>query len=196
MTKLNAHLLPRIQESLEELRNLQMYIHKVARFYNTSYNVRRSEDVINPKTSHCDIMLLSGPQVGNDLPTHPSLYARALRIYHVYSGPGMFNYEPMRFDFLWVRWFQVCINPASGGWAASRLDRVSFPPMTQMDAFGFVIPEHVLRGCCLSPVFSDGKRHQDGRGLSKIAKDGQEWRAYYVNRSVNRISFLDIYDII
>ena len=165
MTKLNAHLLPRIQERLEELRNLQMYIHKVPWFYNTSYNVRRSEDVINPKTSHCD-------------------------------RPGMFNYEPMRFDFLWDRWFQVCINPASGGWAASRLDRVSFPPMAQMDAFGFVNPEHVLRGCYLSPVFSDGKRHQDGRGLSKIAKDGQEWRAYYVNRSVNRISFLDIYDII
>ena len=226
MTKLNTHLLPRVQERLEELRNLQgeasgpkslnlglnehtkqlalnsiiikdnrMYIHKLARFYNTTYDVRRSEDVINPKTSHCDIMLLSDPQARNDLPTHPFLYARVLGIYHVnvvYSGPGMLNYEVMRFDFLWVRWFQVSTNPANAGWEASRLDRVSFPPMAQTDAFDFVNPEHVLRSCYLSPVFSEGKRHQDGRGLSKIAKDGQEWKGYYVNRSANSTWFLDM----
>ena len=226
MTKLNTHLLPRVQERLEELRNLQgeasgpksptfglnehrkqlalnsiiikdnrMYIHKLAWFYNTTYDVRRSEDVINPKTSHCDIMLLSDPQTRNDPPTHPFLYARVLGIYHVnvvYSGPGMLNYEAMRFDFLWVRWFQVCTNPANAGWEASRLDRVSFPLATQIDAFGFVNPEHVLRSCYLSPVFSEGKRHRDGSGLSKIAKDGQEWKGYYVNRSANSACFLDM----
>ena len=223
MTKLNTHLLPRIQERLEELRNFQgeasgpkslnlglneqlplssiiikdnrMYIHKLARFYNTTYDVRRSEDVINPKTSHCDIMLLSDPQVGNNFPAHPFLYARVLGIYHVnvvYSGPGMLNYEAMRFDFLWVRWFQVCTNPANAGWEASRLDRVSFPLATQIDAFGFVNPEHVLQSCYLSPVFSEGKRHRDGSGLSKIAKDGQEWKGYYVNRSANSACFLDM----
>jgi len=226
MTKLNTHLLPRVQERLEELRNLQgetsaskspnvglyehtkqlalnsiiikdnrMYLHKLARFYNTTYDVRRSEDVINPGTSHRDVMLLSDPLARNDFPTHPFLYARVLGIYHVnvvYSGPGMLNYEAMRFDFLWVRWFQVCTNPATAGWEASRLDRVSFPPVAETDVFGFINPEHVLRGCYLSPVFSEGKRHPDGHGLSKIAKDGQEWKDYYVNRSANNTCFLDM----
>ncbi|KIJ89832.1 hypothetical protein K443DRAFT_117467, partial [Laccaria amethystina LaAM-08-1] len=78
---------------------------KALRFYNTTYDMRQSEDVINPKTSHCDIMVLSDPQARDDLPTHPFLYAQVLGIYHVnvvYSGPGMLNYEAMRFDFLWV----------------------------------------------------------------------------------------------
>ncbi|EDQ99293.1 uncharacterized protein LACBIDRAFT_335113 [Laccaria bicolor S238N-H82] len=216
MTKLNTHLLPRVQERLEELRNLQgetsaskppniglyehtkqlalnsiiikdnrMYLHKLARFYNTTYDVRRSEDVINPGTSHRDVMLLSDLLARNDFLTHPFLYAQVLGIYHVnvvYSGPGMLNYEAMRFDFLWVRWFQVCTNVAAAGWEASRLDRVSFPLVAEIDVFGFINPEHVLRSCYLSPVFSEGKRHLDGRGLSKIAKDGQEWKDYYVNR--------------
>lgn len=172
------------------IKDNRMYLHKLARFYHTTYDIRRSEDVINPRTTHCDVMLLSDSQASisrnvDDPPPHPFIYARVLGIYHVnvvYAGPGMVSYETMHFDFLWVRWFQLDTTALDAGWAASQLDRVSFPPMAQQESFSFVNPERVLRGCHLVPTFSAGKRHLDGIGLSKNAKDGQEWVSYYVNR--------------
>ena len=166
------------------IKDNRMYEHKLARFYHTTYDIQRAEDVINSRTSHQDIMLLSDLQDHLD---HPFLYARVVGIYHVnviYAGPGMLNYEPMRFDFLWVRWFHMETSPSNAGWAASRLDRVSFPAMAQVDAFEFVDPEQVLRACHMIPTFSEGRHYRDGVGLSKIARDGQEWASYYVNRWV------------
>lgn len=200
--KLRTHLLPRIHSHLQEqnlLSNLntfcsserqgeqdfvlfkdnRMYSHKLARFYYTTYDIRRSEDIINPRTSHCDVMLLAPRAAEVATSFHPFLYARVLGIFHVnviYNGPGMISYEPMRFDFLWVRWFDT--NQSSN----LSLDRLIFPPMASKDAFGFIDPTHVLRGCHLLPAFSEGKRHLDGIGLSRSARDGQEWKAYFVNR--------------
>jgi hypothetical protein len=211
---LRAHLLPKIQSKIQEhgtsqitpleaplnipdtlaenntlnsilIKGNRMYAHKIARFYHTTYDVRRSEDIINPRTSHCDIMLLAERGAGDGGTADAFLYARVLGIYHVnivYTGPGMINYEPMRFDFLWVRWFERSSNTLSSHWKASRLESLEFPPMASKDAFGFVDPALVLRGCHLIPAFSLGKSHSDGVGLSSIAKDGQEWREYYVNR--------------
>lgn len=182
-----------------------MYAHKLARFYYTTYDVRRSEDVINPRTSHCDVMLL-GPhwqaegmsedsETENKTSPHQLefLYARVLGIYHVnvvYTGPGMVSYEPMKFDFLWVRWFNVSLDATysikrrrrASRQAPSHLDCLTFPPMAADDAFGFVDPELVLRGCHLLPMFSQGKRCKDGVSLSKLAGDNQDWKYYFVNR--------------
>jgi hypothetical protein len=95
----------------------------------------------------------------------------------------MLGYEAMRFDFLHVRWFQLEGGPDPClGWTTSRLDRLSFPPVAAQDAFGFVDPSLVLRSCHLIPAFSRGKRHDDGVGLSSMAKDGKDWKSYYVNR--------------
>ncbi len=136
MHNLKEHLLPRIHAILKiNVRNLgadhtrtaqntvlfmdnRVYQHKVARFHYTTYDVRRAEDVINPRTTHCNIMLLSD-LVSKDensfdvTTTHPFRYGRVIGIYHanvVYTGPGMKNYEPMRFDFLHVRWFQLKVT--------------------------------------------------------------------------------------
>jgi hypothetical protein len=54
--------------------------------------------------------------------------------------------------------------------------------MADENAFGFVDPALILRACHLLPLFSEGKRYQDGIGLSRSARDGQEWKAYLVNR--------------
>lgn len=208
--KLRAHLLPRVLHRLSGhgiapgldscpdpshaqspestglnfiiIKDNRVYSHKLARFYYTSYDVRRGEDVINPRTSHSDIMLLAPREGGVRAQPHPFLYARVLGIFHtnlVYNGPGMVSYEPMRLDFLWVRWFEL-----SGRANGTQLDRLTFPPMADENAFGFVDPGLVLRACHLLPSFSEGKRHQDGIGLSRSARDGQEWRAYLVNRQV------------
>ncbi|KAF8190150.1 hypothetical protein BJ912DRAFT_799703, partial [Pholiota molesta] len=178
------------------IKDNHLYQHKLACFYYTTYDVRRSEDIINPRTSHCDIMLLSnleaacGSDPSDALDAHPFLYARVLGIYHaniIYTGPGMLGYEAMRFDFLHVRWFQLEGGPDPClGWTTSRLDRLSFPPVAAQDAFGFVDPSLVLRSCHLIPAFSHGKRHDDGVGLSSMAKDGKDWKSYYVNRFADR----------
>ena len=180
------------------IKNNRIYNHKLARFYHTTYDVRRSEDVINPRTSHSNIMLLSDLSVSNDednLATssiHPFLYARVIGIYHVnvvYTGPGMKDYRPMRFDFLHVRWFQQetpknqkKTHNQPGGWASLRLNCLSFPPMAEKGSFSFVDPALVLRGCHLIPAFAMGKCYSDGIGLSGLSADKNDWNFYYVNR--------------
>ena len=37
--------------------------------------------------------------------------------------------------------------------------------MDEEDAFGFVDPKDVLRGCHILPRFAAGKRHPDGCGM-------------------------------
>ena len=115
------------------------------------------------------------------------LYARVLGAYHanvIYTGPGMCDYETRRFDFLWVRWLEV-VNPASSGWEASKLDSVRFPPMHEEASFGFVDPKDVLRGCHITPAFAKGRCHRNGVGVSRCAKDGNDYTLYYVGRYVN-----------
>ena len=207
---MNLHLLPRIQESLKLkhlslnlldshiqqkaldsilIKDNRLFLHKAVRFYYTTYDIRRSEDIVNPRTSHCDIMLLGSPgsqgvrEMETMPPSHPFTYARVLGIYHVnviYTGPGMIDYEAMRFDFLFVRWFELQENSKVKDEEA--LDHVYFPPMSAEDSFGFVDPHLVLRSCHLIPVFAQGKRHDDGIGLSRLSKDGSEWKSYFINR--------------
>ncbi|KIM59250.1 hypothetical protein SCLCIDRAFT_27507 [Scleroderma citrinum Foug A] len=115
-------------------------------------------------------MLLADHADGMDgLSQHPYIYAHVLGIFHVnatYVGPGMIDYHPHHIDFLWVRWYQYAEEDA--GWDASTLDRVSFPPMADEHAFGFVDPGYVLRACYIIPQFS------------------RDWHFYYVNRFVDR----------
>jgi hypothetical protein len=152
----------------------------------TTYDVRRSQDVVNASTSHCDIMLLahSGSDSSDSNSPHPFNYTWVLGVYHVnavYVGPGMVDYQAHRLEVLWVRWLQS-IEMASSGWEAQKLDRVRFLPMAHNDAFGFVDPSDVLRSCHIIPRFAKGWLHGDGRGLSACARDCKDWIEYYVGR--------------
>jgi hypothetical protein len=170
------------------LRNDRVYHHQLCRFHFTTYDVRRGSDTINPSTARCNIMLLAdNADVVDDSSTgHPFLYARVLGVYHaniVYTGPGMHDYQARRLDFLWVRWYEV-VDPDTAGWSSSRLDSVRFPPMNGEDAFGFVDPKDVLRTCHIIPNFAKGKRHADGVGVSRCAKDAGDYCQYYIGRYV------------
>jgi hypothetical protein len=165
-----------------------MYHHSLARINYTTYDVRRCQDVINPSTSHRDIMLLADlPEESEVESSHPFLYARVLGIFHVnviYNGPGMLDYAPRKLYFLWVRWFEYVGKTVT--WDDRRLDSVRFPPTASDEAFGFVDPRDVLRSCHILQAFKHGKVHSDGIGLSPCAHDSQDWRQY----SVNRYSFI------
>jgi hypothetical protein len=173
------------------LQNDRIYRHQLARFNYTAYDVRRAQDVTNPDTSHCDIMILAKRNTENDSESdHPFMYARVLGIYHtnvVYIGEGMVDYQPRHFEFLWVWWFQYV------GQRNLRLDSVRFPPVEAEDAFGFVDPTDVLRACHVIPAFAKGKSHSDGISISRCARDGNDWTRYLINWCVKPLfEYLDI----
>jgi hypothetical protein len=51
-----------------------------------------------------------------------------------------------------------------------------------LDAFGFLDPIDVLRGCHVVPAFSRGRVHLDGKPFSNLAQDENDWSMYYINR--------------
>ncbi|GBE90070.1 hypothetical protein SCP_1800920 [Sparassis crispa] len=166
----------------------RMYEHHILKVNYTTYDVRRSHDIINPSTDNRDILLLARFDDLEDATSmHPFLYARVLGIYHVnvvYTGTGMADYTPRRLDFLWVRWFQYVGD--SRNWSQHKLDTVEFPPMADEETFGFIDPDDVLRACHIIPTFKGGKIHADEIGLSHCANDAEDWRFYHVNRFVDR----------
>ena len=162
------------------------YKHNLMCLNYTTYDVHRAQDVVNPSTPHCNIMLLADHAGGmGGLPWHPYIYTQVLGIFHVdvtYIGPGMIDYHSHWIDFLWVRWYQYVEEDA--GWDVSSLDHMCFPPMADEHAFGFVDPDDVLRACHIIPQFSRGPRHPDGTGISRCAQDASDWHFYYINRFV------------
>lgn len=79
-------------DSVEIICN-RIYKHKAMRVNYTTYDMRREQDTINPRTRP-DIMLLSYEDEGKSY--HPYWYARALGIFHVnikHNGPSSSNEE-------------------------------------------------------------------------------------------------------
>jgi hypothetical protein len=58
----------------------RIYIHKAIRFNYTTYDLRRDQDTVNPRT-HGDIMMLSHED--DEQHPHPYWYARVIGIFHV-----------------------------------------------------------------------------------------------------------------
>jgi hypothetical protein len=212
LPKLKAHILPRMQAliSLEDdspveqtlvggtiplaaptvldhnrllFKGDRMYMHNIVRVNYTTYDVRRKRDTINPNTSHRDIMVLAENDNDSD---HPFLYGRIVGVFHVNAiyleGGPMVDYRPCKVEVLWIRWFSHDLNAPMGSWSDSRLDRLHFPPMAHANSFGFLDPADVMRGCHIIPAFATNRRYADGQGISRCAKDTNDWQSYYVNR--------------
>ena len=164
----------------------RIYPHSIFHVNYTTYDVRRSQDVVNSGSSHHNIMVLASASGENDAnPTNEFRYARVLGIYHanvVYIGPGKLDYQPRRVEFLWVRWYENF--SARSGWNAQKLQQLRFPLANDSNSYGFIDPAEVLRSCHIIPAFAKGKLHVDGKGLSHCAKDGSDWVRYYINRYV------------
>ncbi|KAJ3981306.1 hypothetical protein F5890DRAFT_1417913, partial [Lentinula detonsa] len=136
--------------------NNRLYRHKVVRINYTTYDLRRNQDSINPRT-HPHIMVLS-PE-GSD---HPFTYGRVIGILHAnariqrVSGSRLVPTSGFkRVDFLWVRWFRYDTSFAAG-WKAKRLHRIQFYDGWDSLAFGFLDPASIVRGIHLIPAFQWG----------------------------------------
>lgn len=157
----------------------------------TTYDIRRAQDSVNYKSTHCDVMVLSRESD----PTTQFWYARVIGVFHVIVlSPEAPNGQ--RVEVLWVRWFGR--DPSyRAGWEARRLERIGFVPHASGaddDAFGFLDPNDVVRACHLIPCFAEGKT-REYLGPSEVrdfclskprnAKDRspeEDYRYYFVNR--------------
>jgi hypothetical protein len=115
---------------------------------------------------------------------HQFVYSRVLGVYHIniiYRGRGAVDLRKRCFDFLWIRRYQALDSSSS----ATSLDRLQLIPLAKQDAVGFLDPADVLRACHIIPRFSLGQRYlvaDTSRIASKLAKDQDDWKEYYVNR--------------
>lgn len=156
----------------------RIYHHHIVRFNYTTYDVRRAQDVVNPNTPHCNIMLLSDGNDPND--SDHFRYAKVLGIHHVNVVRTGNVYESLRMDFLFVRWYEIVSNHA---WDSHNLGRVHFLPLANSNAFGFVDPAAVLRACHVIPAFCQGQHNPNSSlSISPLAGDHCDWHEYYINR--------------
>ncbi|KAF6741945.1 hypothetical protein DFP72DRAFT_1082869 [Ephemerocybe angulata] len=175
------------------LKGERFHSHKIMRIKYTTYEARRNEDIIHLDTDQCNIMLLDpeysyGPISSSN---HPFRYGKVIGIYHAnvgYIGPigrdGIdFKYHSL--EFLWVRWYKPI--PASND---SELDRAELLPIEETGSHSFVNPGDVLRACHIVPHFAQGLKHPGQPDKSALARDGLDWKKYFINRFVDRDMFM------
>ncbi|KAK7465385.1 hypothetical protein VKT23_005363 [Stygiomarasmius scandens] len=170
--------------------NNRLYRHKVVRINHTTYDLRRDQDSINPRT-HADIIALA-PQ-GNH---HPFIYGRVVGVFHanvrVQKTNKFREIKHQRVEFLYICWFEYD-HTFAAGWKAKRLPRIHFLHAHDPRAFDFIDPMDVLRGVHLIPAFDHGGT-QDYLAADSIARqyeaptltgpravETDDWIYYYVN---------------
>lgn len=156
-----------------------LYEHPLSTVHYTTYDLKRDSDTIHLNFGTQAIMVYSPTSQGDE----PWLYAYVVAIYHVFVYT-VADMEPKRLELLWVRWMERDSTQLSGP-NSSQHTRVSFTRHSGIpgEAFGFVDPSHVIRGCHLIPVFHL-QRTRDLLGPSITRDVKGDWRAFYVNRYV------------
>lgn len=168
----------------------QIFFHKTLRVNYTTYDMRRNQDTINPRT-HSDIMVLGHDDTDDD--PHSYWYGRVFHIFHIYARyvPPSSSTNGILFqdvEVLYVRWFGRDLS-ARGGFGSRRLHVVGFVESTLPDAFGFLDPKEVIRGAHLIPAFRHGHTTKllDPSAVRYADPDApadsqdEDWRFYYVN---------------
>jgi hypothetical protein len=155
----------------------------------TTYDMRRNQDSINPKT-HPDILMLA-PETSNTSPSHQYLYGRVIGIYHVDVLHSETAPHSHRVEFLHVRFFELD-SEYEGGFNSRRFHRLNFIDANDPDAFNFVDPARVIRGAHIIPVFAHSTTDEllpDSGSVTRIYTDAyaskRDWKYYYVNMLVS-----------
>ncbi|KAI0078258.1 hypothetical protein K474DRAFT_952383 [Panus rudis PR-1116 ss-1] len=179
------HVAPNHYRASIHFESDRLYQHKVLRINYTTYDMRRAQDSINPRT-HPFIMLYSPDPTSK----HPYWYAQVIHIFHAHVKRSR-DKDYTRMDFLRVRWFGVDTS-SPGGFDTQRLHSLGFISSAADGPFGFIDPKHVIRASHLIPHFSRG-RTQELLGPSSIRKpddQDEDWDGYYVNMHVDRDMFM------
>ncbi|KAJ7055705.1 hypothetical protein C8F01DRAFT_444509 [Mycena amicta] len=193
MLKLRSHIRRRLEgldddddveytpEKLLEVDFLKdrLYTHATMRVNYTTYDLQRDQDCISPRRRP-DVMVLSHDP--ND--KHPYWYCRVLGVYHVWVRiPGLASYR--KIEFLWVRWFRRdmtyrCIPDMA------RMPRMEFMHYEDEEAFGFLDPDHLIRGAHIIPAFHYGQTTEllPKSIVRQESEEDQDWAYYYANGCV------------
>ncbi|KZP28578.1 hypothetical protein FIBSPDRAFT_728633 [Athelia psychrophila] len=170
----------------------RVYSVQTMRVNYTTYDVRREQDTINPRT-HCNVMVASPDTSTN---AHRFWYARVLGIFYVWvcdDRPNSPNRAAQRIDFLWIRWFGM-VDGHRYGLRVARLPKVGF--IKEEDAsptFGFLDPSLVVRACHLIPAFYSGRTTDLLNATTTAARafgEVDDWEAFYVNIFADRDMFM------
>ncbi|KAJ7704598.1 hypothetical protein B0H17DRAFT_921234 [Mycena rosella] len=176
----------------------QMFPVQTLRVNFTTYDMRRDQDTINPR-SHPNVMVLSPETTAN---AHPFWYARVLGIFHlevIHIGAESRNGSAQHMEFLWVRWCGGILSLFPGyrsGFQAARLPKIGFVPDIDEYAFGFLDPSLVLRGCHIVPAFDAGRTtdlltiHPGEATAARPVGDTDDWVNFYVIIWVDRDMFM------
>ncbi|KAF7295407.1 hypothetical protein MIND_01080300 [Mycena indigotica] len=122
---------------------------------------------------------------------HPYWYAQVLGILNatVSRVTATDRTRPVRMEFLWVRWLGDQPGYTSG-LREGRLPVMGFVPDTDPYAFGFLDPEHVVRGAHLMPVFRRGRTSEllqtKSTTAARFPNETSDWEAFYVGIFVDR----------
>lgn len=192
MPKLQDHLLSRLRNPdqadvgaaypIDEreqitLHNNRFFPHQILRINYTTYDLRRDQDIINPRLK-ADIMF---PAPDIDIDTglsatgHPFAYAHVLGLFHAdvyYTVPGV-RPKQHTMDFVWVRYYRLDTR-YKAGFKHKRLHRVELLPEDHPDAFGFIDPDDIIRGAHIVPAFTHGTITESGAA-------SERWMYHYIN---------------
>ncbi|KAJ3749801.1 hypothetical protein EV360DRAFT_97728 [Lentinula raphanica] len=181
-----------VNENRNDPAKKKFYAVKTMRINYTTYDVRRDQDVINPRTDHRTVMVQSAD---NDSRKHPYWYAQVLGIFHadvVWLNNGQLQ-EIEHMEFLWVRWMGA--EPRyRWGRKAARLPKIGFVPESDPYAFGFLDPALVIRACHLIPDFVTGRTSEllstQQCTAARAVGETDDWGSFYVNIFVDRDMFM------
>ena len=175
MDILHTHLCERLSQDPDAdgrvlIKDNTLYEHPLVTVNYTTYDLKRDQDSIHLNFGNQAVMVYSPTSEGPE----PWLYAHVVAVYHLFvftpSDP-----EPKRLELLWVRWMQRDSLQLQG-LNASRYTRISFTPCSGVpgEAFGFVDPSHIIRGCHLIPAF-DLQQTRDRLGPSIFQDAKGDW---------------------
>ena len=165
--------------------NGRIYDHRTMRINYTTYDCQRDYDIVNPR-KHANIMTVSSlfdPVSHAASDGHPFRYGRILGIYHtdiVYFIPHTGISSAQTMEFLLVHWYRRDVTHKAG-FKRCRLHRLELLPPDSPEAFGFLDPDDVIRGCHLIPAFAHGPEEDWPLPSVTDGASKQAWKYYYVN---------------
>ncbi|KAF7293463.1 hypothetical protein MIND_01124000 [Mycena indigotica] len=167
-----------------------LYSHATLRVNFTTYDLRRDQDVINPRSRKFCIVAGQDPQNRHEL-----WYGEVLGIFHTRVLLADQPNKARRMEFLWMRWLQRDVTYRCG-LKAKRLPRVHYMPHDVPDTFGFLDPSDIIRGCHLIPAFAHGRTTQYlPKSMARQASEqDQDWKYFYVNMVVDRDMMMRYHD--
>ncbi|THH12931.1 hypothetical protein EUX98_g9774 [Antrodiella citrinella] len=195
----DEHAFSDMDRSYLRFRNERMYFHQTLRVNYTTYDMRRDQDVINPRT-HSDIMVHAHEDDTDSSDRHPYWYARVIAIFHAYvrydghtlTAKTQQSNEYQRMEFIWLRWFGRDLE-SPGGFETRRLHLVGFVGQNDTAAFGFLDPKEIIRGVHLIPAGAYG-RTKELLAPSQLARreedKDEDWERYYVGIFADRDMFM------